>query len=96
MKLVSRRLSLAAGALLLAGFGSLATAADIMVPMEGKSALVDQIRGNGELRVGVAIAPPWLGQDPNNSEYFGAAFEIGQRVAKELGVDIAPISSAGT
>ena len=95
MKLVSRRLSLAAaaGALLLAGFGSLASAADIMVPMEGKSALVDQIRANGELRVGVAIAPPWLGQDPNDSEYFGAAFEIGTRVAEELGVSISPISS---
>ena len=93
MKLVSRRISIAAGALLLAGFGTSAIAGDIMVPMEGKSALVDQIKENGEMRVGVAIAPPWLGQDPNTGQYFGAAFEIGQRIAMELGVDITPVSS---
>ena len=93
MKLVSRRFSLAAGALLLAGFGSSAIAGEIMVPMEGKSALVDQIKENGEMKVGVAIAPPWLGQDPNTGQYFGAAFEIGQRIAMELGVDITPVSS---
>jgi ABC-type amino acid transport substrate-binding protein len=93
MKLVSRRFSLAAGALLLAGFGSSAIAGDIMVPMEGKSALIDQIKENGEMRVGVAIAPPWLGQDPNTGQYFGPAFEIGQRIAMELGVDISPVSS---
>ena len=93
MKLVSRRISIAAGALLLAGFGTSAIAGDIMVPMEGKSVLVDQIKANGEMRVGVAIAPPWLGQDPNTGQYFGAAFEIGQRIALELGVDITPVSS---
>jgi ABC-type amino acid transport substrate-binding protein len=93
MKLVSRRFSLAAGALLLAGFGSSAIAGDIMVPMEGKSALIDQIKENGEMRVGVAIAPPWLGQDPNTGQYFGPAFEIGQRIAMELGVGISPVSS---
>ena len=93
MKLVSRRFSLAAGALLLAGFGASAIADDIMVPMEGKSATIDQIRGNGELKVGVAIAPPWLGQDPNTGQYFGPAFEIGQRVAMELGVEITAVSS---
>ena len=93
MKLVSRRISIAAGALLLAGFGTSAIAGDIMVPMEGKSVLVDQIKANGEMRVGVAIAPPWLGQDPNTGQYFGAAFEIGQRIAMELGVDITPVSS---
>ncbi len=93
MKLVSRRISIAAGALLLAGFGTSAIAGDIMVPMEGKSVLVDQIKANGEMRVGVAIAPPWLGQDPNTGQYFGAAFEIGQRIAMELGVDITAVSS---
>ena len=93
MKLVSRGFSLAAGALLLAGFGSSAVAGDIMAPMEGESAIIDQIKGNGEMKVGVAIAPPWLGQDPNTGQYFGAAFEIGQRVAMELGVDITPVSS---
>ena len=93
MKLAPRRFSVAAGALLLAGFGSSAIAADVMAPMDGKSALVDQIKANGEMRVGVAIAPPWLGQDPNTGQYFGPAFEIGQRVAMELGVDISAVSS---
>ncbi len=93
MKLVTRRFSLAASVLLLAGLGSSAIAGEIMVPEAGKSVLVDQIKENGELRVGVAIAPPWLGQDPNTGQYFGPAFEIGQRVAMELGVNLTPISS---
>ena len=64
-----------------------------MVPAPGKSAIIDQIKDNGELRVGVAIAPPWLGQDPNTGAYFGPAFEIGQRAAQELGVPITTVSS---
>ena len=93
MKLVSRRMSLAAAALLLGGFSVSALAGDVMVPGAGKSATIDQIKSNGELRVGIAIAPPWLGQDPNNGQYFGPAFEIGQRIALELGVDITSVSS---
>ena len=93
MQPVSRRLSLAAGALLLAGFGSPVFAADIMVPEAGKSAIIDQIKENGELRVGIAIAPPWLGQDPSTGQYFGPAYEIGQRLAVELGVNISAVSS---
>ena len=94
MKLPSHRLPLTLAALLLAGLGSGALASgDIMVPAPGKSAIIDQINDNGELRVGVAIAPPWLGQDPNTGAYFGPAFEIGQRAAQELGVPITTVSS---
>ena len=94
MKLLSRRFPLAAIALLVGGMGSAAlVGSHVMVPAPGKSMLVDQIKENGEMRVGVAIAPPWLGQDPNTGAYFGPAIEIGQRAAQELGVTLTPVSS---
>ena len=64
-----------------------------MVPAAGKSATIDQIVSQGELRVGVAVAVPWLGQDPSNGQYFGASYEVGQRIAQVLGVGIKPVSS---
>ena len=70
-----------------------ASAGDIMVPDAGKSQTIDQIRDQGELRVGIAVQVPWLGQDPNTGQYFGASYEVGQRVAQEIGVPIKPISS---
>ena len=70
-----------------------AGAGDIMVPDAGKSQTIDQIRDQGELRVGIAVQVPWLGQDPNTGQYFGASYEVGQRVAQEIGVPIKPISS---
>ncbi len=46
-----------------------ATQAAIAVPAAGESATIDKIMANGKLRVGVAVTPPWILQDPNNSEY---------------------------
>src|SRR3989304_744478 len=62
--------------------------AGVEVPAKGKSKTVDRIREMGALRAGIALAPPWLGQDPKTNEYFGAAHEIGQRIAKLLGVEL--------
>ncbi len=82
----------AAIALLLGGaIGALA--GEVMVPATGKSTTIDQIKNQGELRVGVAVAVPWLGQDPSNGQYFGASYEVGKRVAEVLGVGIKPVSS---
>ena len=68
-------------------------AGEVMVPAAGKSPTIDQIKEQGELRVGVAVAVPWLGQDPSNGQYFGASYEVGQRIAEVLGVGIKPVSS---
>ena len=92
MKLLRRTLVATLG-LLLGGMSAAVLAGDVMVPGAGKSATIDQIKKQGELRLGVAIAPPWLGQDPNNGQYFGPSFEIGQRVALVLGVDVKTVSS---
>ena len=73
--------------------GGVALAGEVMVPAAGKSATIDQIVSQGELRVGVAVAVPWLGQDPSNGQYFGASYEVGQRIAQVLGVGIKPVSS---
>ena len=79
-------------AVLMAGSISV-SAGEVMVPASGKSATIDQIMEQGELRVGVAVAVPWLGQDPSNGQYFGASYEVGRRIAEVLGVGIKPVSS---
>lgn len=68
-------------------------AGKIEVPAEGKSPTIDHIRKQGVLRAGIAIAPPWLGQNPKTGEYFGASIEIGKRIAELLGVEVKLISS---
>jgi polar amino acid transport system substrate-binding protein len=52
------------------------------------SATIDKIKKAGSLRVGVAIALPWLGQDPKTNEYFGPATIIAQSMATKLGVKL--------
>ncbi len=80
-------------ALMLAGVTTQAVADEGHVPAPGASPVVDQIRSQGELRAGIAIAVPWLGQDPSNSQYFGPAYEIGERVAELLGVKLTLVPS---
>lgn len=97
MKTVSRRNALWLGALCLVAalawsLGP-AGAAGVEVPPKGKSKTIDKIREQGALRAGIALAPPWLGQDPKTNQYFGAAHEIGQRLAQLLNVELRIIPS---
>jgi ABC-type amino acid transport substrate-binding protein len=80
-------------ALALAWTAGPAGAAGVEVPAKGKSKTVDKIRELGALRAGIALAPPWLGQDPKTNQYFGAAHEIGQRIAQLLNVKLEIIPS---
>src|SRR5262245_55860615 len=57
-------------------------------PARGKSATLDQIREQKVLRAGIGIALPWLGQNPKTNQYFGPAVELGERIAKTLGVKL--------
>jgi polar amino acid transport system substrate-binding protein len=52
------------------------------------SATIDKIKASGSLRVGVAPALPWLGQDPKTNAYFGPATIIAQAMADRLGVKL--------
>lgn len=63
------------------------------VPAKGQSPTVDKIREAGKLRAGVAVALPWLGQDPKTGSYFGAAYDLGQRLAQTLGVRLETVPS---
>jgi polar amino acid transport system substrate-binding protein len=65
----------------------------ITVPGPGESPTIDKIRKNGKLRAGVAIAAPWLLQDPNTGEYFGPAIEITKRIAELLNVEVEYVPS---
>jgi polar amino acid transport system substrate-binding protein len=64
-----------------------------MAPAPGESATVDAIRKAGKLRAGIAVALPWLGQDPKTGEYFGPSIEIGQWMAEGLGVELELVES---
>jgi polar amino acid transport system substrate-binding protein len=63
------------------------------VPEAGTSPTIDKIKKDGKLRAGVAIAWPWLGQDPKTGKYIGAAADLGDRLAQTLGVQIEYVPS---
>jgi polar amino acid transport system substrate-binding protein len=63
------------------------------VPAAGQSPTIDKIKADGKLRAGVAIAWPWLGQDPNNGKYIGAAADLGEKIAQTLGVQLEYVPS---
>ena len=52
------------------------------------SSTIDKIKQSGSLRVGVASALPWLGQDPKTNQYFGPATLIAEAMAQKLGVKL--------
>ena len=52
------------------------------------SATITKIKAAGSLRIGVAPALPWLGQDPKTNDYFGAATIIAKSLASKLGVQL--------
>ncbi len=70
-----------------------AAPAAIEVPAAGESPTVDKIMQNGTLRAGVAIAAPWLLQDPATMEYYGPAADVIERIGKELGVPVEYVDS---
>ncbi|MGH2615527.1 MAG: transporter substrate-binding domain-containing protein, partial [Thermomicrobiales bacterium] len=65
----------------------------IEVPAAGESPTVDKIMQNGTLRAGVAIAAPWLLQDPTTMEYYGPAADVIERIGEELGVPVEYVDS---
>jgi polar amino acid transport system substrate-binding protein len=65
----------------------------IEVPAAGESPTIDKIRENGVLRAGVAIAPPWLLQNPSTNEYYGPAANLIERIGQELGVPVEYVDS---
>ena len=70
-----------------------AATAAIEVPAAGESPAIDKILANGRLRVGVALAPPWLMQDPTTREYYGPANDLVVRLGEILGVPVEYVDS---
>ena len=70
-----------------------ATPVAIEVPAAGESPGIDKIMENGTLRAGVAVAPPWLLQDPTTMEYYGPAADVIERIGEELGVPVEYVDS---
>lgn len=94
MRSLRRCLSVALIATLVcAGLAASATAQPVQVPAKGQSRTVDKIKEAGRLRAGVAIALPWLGQDPKTGQYFGASYDVGAKIAQTLGVKLEIVPS---
>lgn len=51
----------------------------------------ETIKDRGSLRVGVIQAPPWFFNDPKKDEWTGLGVSMGKAMAKELGVEFAPV-----
>ncbi len=64
------------------------------VPAPGQSRTIDAIKSRGSIRVGINVALPWLGQSPSTREFFGPAMEIGNEIAKQLGVPLSMSTAA--
>jgi polar amino acid transport system substrate-binding protein len=65
-----------------------AATAGVDAPPPGKSPTLDRIREQKVFRAGIGISLPWLGQNPKTNQYFGPAVELGERIAKILGVKL--------
>jgi ABC-type amino acid transport substrate-binding protein len=65
-----------------------AVSAGVDPPPSGKSPVLDRVREQKVLLAGIGISLPWLGQNPQTSQYFGPAIELGDRIAKTLGVKL--------
>jgi polar amino acid transport system substrate-binding protein len=63
------------------------------VPNPGASPTIDAIRKAGVLRAGVAVAWPWLFEDPQSHKYVGASIDVAEALAKALGVRIQYVPS---
>lgn len=63
------------------------------VPKAGESSVFDKIVESGTIRVGIAVAPPWLLQNPETSEYFGPAIDIIKKVAEICNLKIEYVDS---
>src|SRR5262245_33402786 len=65
----------------------------VSVPAPGQSPTIDEILANGKLRAGVAIAAPWLLQDPATNKYYGPAADVIERIGQTLGVPVEYVDS---
>ncbi len=52
-----------------------------------------QIKGKGELRIGVTPGEPWYFKDPASGQWSGIGYSMGQQIAKDLGVKLVPVET---
>lgn len=57
-------------------------------PEVSEGLTIEKIKETGRIRVGIAVAPPWLLQDPASNKYYGPAIDIVNEAASKLGVEV--------
>jgi len=85
MNLLMTRLGRSAFVLALFAFGAIAGAQ--------AQSTAQQIKQRGELRIGVTPGEPWFFKDPATGQWSGIGYSMGQQVAKDLGVKLAPVET---
>lgn len=55
---------------------------------------MQQVKDSGELRIGVASAEPWFYKDPVSEEWTGIGIAMGERMSKDLGVEMVPVETS--
>ncbi len=82
----------AGGAALLTAGVAAAPAAAQTAP-EAAGGTLQEIRGRGELRIGVAPGEPWFFKDQRSGEWHGIGWGVGVALAEQLGVKAAPVET---
>jgi len=88
MRIAGAKIARLLAAALVVGLGVLTAGQGL-----AESPTIVKIKQRGKLRVGVAIAPPELMQDPKTGKYFGVNALIAQRIADKLGVGVEFVES---
>ncbi|MBT9386056.1 transporter substrate-binding domain-containing protein [Pseudooceanicola sp. CBS1P-1] len=58
------------------------------------SGTLAEVKKSGKLRIGVASAEPWFFKDPMSEKWTGVGVAMGERMAKELGVEMVPVETS--
>jgi polar amino acid transport system substrate-binding protein len=71
-----------------------AAAASLASPVSwAQQSTWEQIKGKGELRIGVTPGEPWYFKDPASSQWSGIGYSMGQQIAQDLGVKLMPVET---
>lgn len=65
----------------------------ISAPAPGESPIIDNMRKYGKVRAGVAIAAPWLFQNPTTKKFIGAPYDVSVKLSEILGLPLEIVDS---
>lgn len=58
-----------------------------------ETSTLQQVKADGQLRIGVTSAEPWFFKDPLTDRWSGVGIAMGERLAEQLGVEMVPVET---